>query len=118
MQAPPPSPSSTYPEPQLFSDAPTVTSLLDALDKYQSDIELDKIERIEEENEMLRKSISSCQRTWYFTVNLLREAFEAMVLLEDSLSNYDKAKKEAKAQWILSFQFKILGSTRQAAMTP
>ena len=76
-------------------------------------MELDIIDRIEEENDMLKQSIDSCQRTWSSTLNLLREAFHAMILLEVALSDYKNAAEEAKSQWVLSSQFKILGSTKR-----
>ena len=94
-----------------------VDSLLKKIDKYQNDIELDTLDRLEEENQMLRQSICSCRRTWVFTRDLLHEAFDAMILLEVSLSNYEEAAREAKSQWILSSQFKILGSTRKRSET-
>ena len=76
-------------------------------------MELDIIDRIEEENEMLKQSIDSCQRTWYSTLNLLREAFHAMILIEVALSDYQSAAEEAKSHWVLSSQFKILGSSKK-----
>ena len=96
-------PTSTYSEPHLFSDEPSVSSLIEALDNYQRDMEVDAIDRVRQENELLKQSISSCRSTWYFTLNLLREAFEAMILLEVSLSDYEKALKDGQTQWNVYF---------------
>ena len=109
MQTQSPCAFSDSKEGRLFRSVPTVPSILEEVDKYISSMELDTIDRIEQENDLLRQSIDCHHKTWYYTLDLLREAFEAMVLLEVSLSDHRKAINEAKTQWVISSQAQIWG---------
>lgn len=104
------SPTSTYSEPQVFGDVPMIRSLIDKIDEFQQDVDLDAIERIGEENKILKESIDSYHRIWDATFDLLREAFEAMALLHVSISTYGKVKTDARNQWIVNCRSTNLSS--------
>jgi hypothetical protein len=92
-----------------FSDISAVGSILDKVDELQETVDLDIIDRLVDENLLLQQSITCYRQQWTRTLKLLREAFEAAVLLEDILLKCDQAEKAAEVEWLSSRPFEVGG---------
>ena len=70
--------------PTIFSDV-CPGSLLDQVDEIQLQENLDEIDQLKSQNDALLKSITFYRQDWSSIVKLLREAFEAMIVLDNVL---------------------------------
>lgn len=90
------------PEPQdttLFTDIPTVESLLKKVDQLQESMDYDILERLEEENELLQQSVTRGRQRLLSVANVLREAYEGYVVLHAYLQKFEQEAKVIDAQW-------------------
>jgi hypothetical protein len=70
------------------------------IDEYQEMEHFRTRGRFYEENRFLQKHISCYQRSWHATMNLLEEAFEAVLLIQRSLNDCDAEMHVAKKEWL------------------
>lgn len=90
------------PEPQdtaLFTDIPTVESLLKKVDQLQESMDYDILERLEEENELLQQSVTRGIQRLLSVANVLREAYEGYVVLHAYLQKFEQESNVIDAQW-------------------
>lgn len=83
----------------LFADIPTVDSLLKQVDQLQEAVDYDTLERLEEENEMLEQSVKRGRQRLLSVANVLREAYEAYVVLNAYLQNFEQDAEAIDAEW-------------------
>ncbi len=86
----------------LFSDIPTVDSLLRQVDQLQDAVDDDILERLVEENALLEKSIECGRQKLVALSNILREAFEGYVVLNAYLENLDRDTRTVREDWAMS----------------
>ena len=75
-------------------------ALLKRVDDFQRMEELMTIERLEKEISALQCQISCHQRSVRTTLDLLKEAFEAAVLIKTALQVCDEEEELANADWL------------------
>jgi hypothetical protein len=83
----------------LFADIPTVDSLLKQVDQLQEAVDYDALERLEEENEMLEQSVKRGRQRLLSVANVLREAYEAYVVLNAYLQDFEQDAEAIDAEW-------------------
>lgn len=83
----------------LFADIPTVDSLLKQVDQLQDAVDYDTLERLEEENEMLEQSVKRGRQRLLSVANVLREAYEAYVVLNAYLQNFEQDAEAIDVEW-------------------
>jgi hypothetical protein len=89
----------------LFSDIPTVDSLLRQVDQLQDAVDEDILERLTEENSLLEKSIEYGRHKLMFLSNILREAFEGYVVLNAYLENFERDTHKISEDWAMSILY-------------
>ncbi|KIW86672.1 uncharacterized protein Z519_12727 [Cladophialophora bantiana CBS 173.52] len=83
----------------LFSDIPTVDSLLRQVDQLQEAVDGDILERLEEENALLEQCIKCGRQKLVSLASILREAFESYVVLNAYLENLQKEERAISEEW-------------------
>ena len=86
----------------LFSDIPTVDSLLRQVDQLQDAVHDDIFERLVEENGLLEKSVECGRQKLVALSNILREAFEGYVVVNAYLENWDRDTRTISEKWATS----------------
>lgn len=92
------------PSPKVFGQDADMASLLSKIDQLQLHVEADTIDRLEEENNLLRQSITVAHEGLYHVGALLKEVFESVVLLEVAIFDYQKARERSTAEWVLQLR--------------
>lgn len=82
-----------------LTDFPDVESVLEQVDRLQDSIHCDMRERLEEENDYLKRSIRCSEQKLRSTANLLREAFEAYIVLDEYVKRIELDKKVVNDEW-------------------
>ncbi|KIW28852.1 uncharacterized protein PV07_04715 [Cladophialophora immunda] len=89
----------------LFSDIPTVDSLLRQVDQLQESVDGEILEGLEEENALLKQSLKCGRQKMVSLATILREAFEGYVVLNAYLENLQKEKRAISEEWASLLQF-------------
>jgi len=90
--------------PNPLKAAPNVDSLLDQVDQLQNAMDSDFVERLLEENVWLEHSIKRGEEKWQSTTKLLREAFEAYVVLNACIEDLEKEIRGIDGKWAHELQ--------------
>ena len=103
-----PTPTYTYPTqaPEASGYAKRTTSFQGrslSIDEYQRTEQSRTFGRLDRENTILQKQVSCYHRSWHTTLDLLREAFEAALLIRSALDSYDTKVSVAKKEWLASW---------------
>lgn len=88
----------------VFSEIPGAKLLLEQVDKLQQESDIRAIERLRDEITLLQNCIARYGRHWQPIFKLLREAFEATVLMEIALEELREVSADAEADWNSSLQ--------------
>jgi hypothetical protein len=78
-------------------------------------VDSDVLDRIAEEKVWLEHSIACRKRKWVTTAKLLREAFEAYVVLTACLDDLDHATQAADDEWARNVQAESQKEARSMA---
>ncbi|KIW09732.1 hypothetical protein PV08_12016 [Exophiala spinifera] len=90
--------------PSPLKIAPNVDVLLHQVDQLQNSVNSDVVERLLEENAWLEHSIDRGKEKWQSTTKLLREAFEAYVVLNACIEQLEQETRELDEKWAGDFQ--------------
>jgi hypothetical protein len=91
-----------------------VASLLQQVDQLQTTVDSDVLDRIVEKRVWLEHSVACGKRKWVSTAKLLREAFEAYVVLNACLDDLDHETQAVDDEWARNVQAE---SRREAGCT-
>ena len=83
-----------------YGDDLSMEALMKRVDEFQMMEEQGKIEGLEADIAALRHQISCYQRSWRATLDLVREAFEAALLIQTSLRTCDEEEERANKDWL------------------
>ena len=86
--------------PEESSEEFSIESLLQRVDEFQKREQLETIERLTTENSLLKENIARYQEGWCATVNLLREAYETVVLIQGAIKRYCHEETTAERDWL------------------
>jgi len=78
----------------------SIESLERKVDEVQRMFQRDTIDRLNRENEALKRRIRQCQRDWANSIYLLQEAYRCIVLVQGLLSNYRREEQIAESNWL------------------
>jgi hypothetical protein len=78
----------------------SIDLLLERVNEFQRRAELDTIESLRKENEQLRERITHLEKIWSLTATLLREPYEAVVILQGTLERSHYEKAAAEQDWL------------------
>ena len=88
-------------------------SLINRVDEFQRRDYLDTIERLTIENSLLENVVVKYRRNWCLTIDVLENAYQAMLTLEKALENYIIEDIAAEKQWLLFWGIKKECTMRQ-----
>ena len=88
-------PSSSY-----YAEDTSIEDLLRRVDAFQLIEEEDTLERLEKENAVLKRQISSYRASWQAALALLHEAFEAVIQIQTALRVFDQEEENANRDWL------------------
>lgn len=88
----------------VFGASAEAKSLLEKVDELQEEAERHAIERLGDERILLQNCIARYRRHWKPIFKLVREAFEATVLMNIALEEWRRASADAEAEWNFSLQ--------------
>jgi hypothetical protein len=78
----------------------SIDLLLERVNEFQRRAELDTIESLRKENEQLRERITHLEKIWSLIATLLREPYEAVVILQGILERSHYEKAAAEQDWL------------------
>ena len=87
-------------EPATQDERVSIRSLVQMIDEYQLTEQLSTLRRLDEENRILQKQVSCFQRSWHTAMDLLEEAFEAVLLIQRALDDCNTEVNDAKKEWL------------------
>jgi hypothetical protein len=86
--------------PSDYGDDTSIESLLRRVDEYQEREEREKLNRLMEENAMLRHQVSCYRRSLRATTDLFKEAFEAVLLMQTAIETCNEEESRANRDWL------------------
>lgn len=93
--------------PSPLKVAPNVDALLHQVDQLQNSMDSDVAESLLEENDWLEHSINRGKEKWQSTTKLLREAFEAYVVLNACIEQLEEETGELDEKWAHNLQKRL-----------
>lgn len=84
----------------VYSEQFSMEDLLHRVTTFKRIEELKTVERLTEENQLLRERITFYQRIWQGAIDLLDEAIETAVSMQKILEDYDHGKATAERDWL------------------
>ncbi|KAK5311989.1 hypothetical protein LTR93_011502 [Exophiala xenobiotica] len=90
--------------PSPLKVAPNVDALLLQVDQLQNAVDSDVGERLLEENAWMEHSINRGKEKWQSTSKLLREAFEAYVVLNACIEQLEEETRGSDEKWAHDLQ--------------
>ena len=88
------------PGPSNYGDDMSIESLIRRVDEFQNMEELETLDRLEKENATLRLQLLCHQRSYHATIDLFKEAFEAVVLMQTALQTCNEEEEKANRDWL------------------
>jgi hypothetical protein len=88
------------PNPSDYGDDMSIESLLRRVDEFQKMEELETLDRLEKENATLRHQLLCYQRSCRATMDLFKEAFEAVLLIQTALQTCNEEEEKANRDWL------------------
>jgi hypothetical protein len=83
-----------------YGDDMSIESLLKRVDEYQRMQQRETLDRLEKEKAALRRQLLCCQRSYRATMGLVKEAFEAVVLMQTALQTCNEEEEKADSDWL------------------
>jgi hypothetical protein len=83
-----------------YGDDMSIESLLERVDEFQKMEERETLDRLEKENATLRRELLCHQRSCRATMDLFKEAFEAIVLVQTALQTCNEEEEKANTDWL------------------
>jgi hypothetical protein len=83
-----------------YDDDMSIESLLKRVDEFQMMEERETLDRLEKENATLQRELLCYQRSRRATMDLFKEAFEAIVLMQTALHTCNEEEEKAKTDWL------------------
>jgi hypothetical protein len=81
-------------------DDMSIESLLKRVDEFQKMEERETLDRLEKENSTLRHQLLCYRRSCRATIDLFKEAFEAVVLIQTALQICNEEEEKANSDWL------------------
>ncbi|KAJ9607010.1 hypothetical protein H2204_015711 [Knufia peltigerae] len=97
--------------PSPLKVAPNVDALLHQVDQLQNSVDSDVVESLLEENAWLEHSINRGKEKWQSITKLLREAFEAYVVLNACIEQLEDETTELDKKWAHDLQNRLSGTS-------
>lgn len=79
----------------------TIDALLERIEEFQNRTQLERIHRLNRENDILKEDIKRHKIARKKTATLLKEAFEAMKFLQSALERYGLETTITEKEWLL-----------------
>jgi hypothetical protein len=86
--------------PSDYGDDMSIESLLKKVDEFQEMEERETLDRLEKENATLRHQLLCYQRSYRATMDLFKEAFEAVLLIQTALQTCSEEEEKANSDWL------------------
>jgi hypothetical protein len=83
-----------------YGDEMSVEDLLKRIDDFQQIGDQETIDRLEKENAMLRHQVLCYERGWRATLDLFKEAFDAVLLIKTALQSCEEEEEKANKDWL------------------
>ncbi|KAI9776688.1 MAG: hypothetical protein M1839_009415 [Geoglossum umbratile] len=92
--------SSASSTPENSSEIFSMESLLQRVDEFRKREQLETLRRLTRENCLLQKHIACYQESWCAILDVLQEAYEAVLLMRDALQRCSYEETAAERDWL------------------